>query len=276
MLCKKSKVWWTSEDIASALALRSVSKKAYNYLRKVKKIPLPGISTLTHWTRDFKCLPGIQKDVLNVLEAKSKFMDTFSKLCVLCFDEMRLDSRISYDETEDRAYGPHTNFQVVMVRDLTSKWKQPIYYSFDQKITKEILFEILSVLHEAGFAVKAVVSDMGGSNQGLGKDLNIACKVLKQKENQSTSEIKVTTSFRHPSSNSNVWVFPDIPRLLKLFRNTFLDYGIKFSNCTVVYKDMIEAVIEEQELQMCPKLSGFHINVRQSARQKVKYAAQLF
>lgn len=40
------RIIWTIEDIRSAVALRSVSSKAYVYLREVQKIPLPCIATL--------------------------------------------------------------------------------------------------------------------------------------------------------------------------------------------------------------------------------------
>lgn len=40
----KSRVFaWTNDDIASAISLRSVSPKAYRYLRDKKNFPLPGI-----------------------------------------------------------------------------------------------------------------------------------------------------------------------------------------------------------------------------------------
>lgn len=39
----KKKVYkWTEDDIASAITLRSLSPKAYKYLRNDKKYPLPG------------------------------------------------------------------------------------------------------------------------------------------------------------------------------------------------------------------------------------------
>src|SRR5580765_2930495 len=50
----KSRIKWTIEDITSAIALRSVSARAYNYLRGVKKIPLPCVATLRKWVADFK------------------------------------------------------------------------------------------------------------------------------------------------------------------------------------------------------------------------------
>lgn len=45
----KSRIKWTIEDIISAIALRSVSARAYNYLRGVQKIPLPCVATLRNW-----------------------------------------------------------------------------------------------------------------------------------------------------------------------------------------------------------------------------------
>lgn len=43
LLNKKKKVYkWTPEDISNAITLRSVSPKAYRYLRQKKNYPLPG------------------------------------------------------------------------------------------------------------------------------------------------------------------------------------------------------------------------------------------
>lgn len=43
---------WSSEDIASAMSLRSVSPKAYRYLSNVMKIPLPSLQTLRRRATD--------------------------------------------------------------------------------------------------------------------------------------------------------------------------------------------------------------------------------
>jgi len=45
ILHPKKKVYkWSEEDIANAITLRSLSPKAYRYLRGEKKYPLPGKS----------------------------------------------------------------------------------------------------------------------------------------------------------------------------------------------------------------------------------------
>ncbi|XP_018406410.1 PREDICTED: uncharacterized protein LOC108782600 [Cyphomyrmex costatus] len=50
----KKYVTWSSEDIANAISLRSVSPKAYRYLRNVLRIPLPGLSTLRRYASSFE------------------------------------------------------------------------------------------------------------------------------------------------------------------------------------------------------------------------------
>lgn len=49
MSSTNSRIRWSSEDIKSAIYLRSLSPKAYKYLRNVKKIPLPSATTLQNW-----------------------------------------------------------------------------------------------------------------------------------------------------------------------------------------------------------------------------------
>jgi len=73
-----------------------------------------------------------------------------------------------------------------------STWKQPIFYDFDQKITKTLLLEIITALHDAGFEVKAAVSGMAPCNEVLWSSLGITSHV---------------TSFEHPKTKSSIHVF---------------------------------------------------------------------
>lgn len=45
----KRRVRWSSEDIAAAISLRSISPKGYYHLRTTIGIPLPSFSTLHQW-----------------------------------------------------------------------------------------------------------------------------------------------------------------------------------------------------------------------------------
>ena len=60
----KSKSQWKSEDIVLGLTVRSLSHKNYQFLRKRKLLPLPGLTTLKRHIRSFTCSPGIQENVL--------------------------------------------------------------------------------------------------------------------------------------------------------------------------------------------------------------------
>ncbi|KAJ8881978.1 hypothetical protein PR048_018466 [Dryococelus australis] len=123
----------------------------------------------------------------------------------------------------------------------------------DTKVTRDLLSHVIKKLEEREFIIVAVVSDMGGSNQGLISVGNVL--------------------FPNPSDvKRNVWVFADVPHLIKLLRNNFLDYGIQVHNGTVIRKEHISNIIEDKELKLCPKLSDVHLNVKCSARQKAQAA----
>ena len=75
-----------------------------------------------------------------------------------------------------------------------------------------------------------------------------------------------------------VWVFCDVPHLLKLLRNYILDEGIILPNSILIKKDLIENLLATQrgDLSITHHISEAHINVTGRARQNVRMAAQLF
>lgn len=75
----QKKTHWSSEDIAAAVSLRSVSPKAYVYLRKARNVPLPGMSTLRKWVAAFDLTEGILKNVLNIMKYKGQSMTEIEK-----------------------------------------------------------------------------------------------------------------------------------------------------------------------------------------------------
>lgn len=77
------RIKWSSKDTTSAINLRSLSPKAYRYLRDVKKIPLPCGTTLQNWCATFNIPPVILKDVLNIMKDKGHNLCTTEKLTIL-------------------------------------------------------------------------------------------------------------------------------------------------------------------------------------------------
>ncbi|KAJ8872942.1 hypothetical protein PR048_026558 [Dryococelus australis] len=248
----EKRIWWEYDYIAAAVTL------PYLYLRKNVGLPVTELSTIRKWTRNLKCLSGIQKELLSVLKGRSLSMSSMEHLAVLSFDEMRVDYRMCYDLREDRIMDSNSNAQVIIARGLASKWRQPIFYDFDKNITEDKLFEVMKGVEESGFKVLAIVR----KSKFVEKLTNFYNKV------SFTNLVDVTRE---------VWLFADIPHLIKLLRNNFLDYGIRLPCGSEISKWQLQQILHDKELSLTPKLdSRVHLNVSGSSRQKVKYATQLF
>lgn len=164
LLIRVSVKFWPEEDIASAMTLRSLSPKCYNYMRDVRGFPLPSVSTLNDRAKKFDCEPGLLSSVLALMKSKADTLTPAEKLTVLSFEEMGLAKQWSYDKATDTLYKPHKNVQVVKLRGLASKWKQPIYFAFDESNMQKILLHLIKSVESAGYPVVALVHDLGPCN----------------------------------------------------------------------------------------------------------------
>jgi hypothetical protein len=151
---------------------------------------------------------------------------------------------------------------VVMARALCGKWKQPVYVDFDKKMTKAILYRIITELHHSGYRVVSCVSDCGGGNIGLWKELGLNYQ---------------QTNFLHPVTNSSIFYFPDVPHLLKLFRNWLLDTGFILESGKAVNRQPLDALLKatSTEVSVCHRLQDAHLTCEGSQRQNVRLAAEL-
>ena len=259
---------WTQDEIVQALVLRSLSKRAYKYLRKMKMMALPGISTLRRWIREFRIKPGLLEHSLEVL-GKSRLTQTsrIYPLVCLSFDEMTCDQDLSYDAREDYVPPSAKKFHVAQVRGICHNFKQPVWCGFDQDMTPTILDEIIMAVEKQGFKVLANVSDLATTNQGLWRDKGISVK---------------NTSFVNPFDRSRkVHVFADVPHMLKLLRNHFLDRGFILPSGAQFVREDLEEIKDnvdpiENELRLHRKLTDVHFECKGSTRQKVSLAAELF
>lgn len=259
----KGVIRWTSEDISRAVMLRALSRKTYSYLRENVKFPLPSPATLSRWCSKFICLPGILKSILMLVQRCCEGLPELDKLCVLSFDEMHIDSRIEYSIAMDKIVGPHSKVQVVLIRGLCAKWKQPIFYDFDVTMKKDLLFSIINAIEDVGVKVCAIVSDLGGCGT-LWKELTISTK---------------QTSFTNPTDPTrNVWVFADMPHYIKLLRNHFLDEGLVLEDGTEVTVDILQKTLQEDkgEIKLCHKLDPSFLTLRGNDRQRVGPAKAVF
>ncbi|CAB4060218.1 unnamed protein product [Lepeophtheirus salmonis] len=100
-----------------------------------------------------------------------------------------------------KIYGPHSKVQVVMMRGLVEKWKQPIWFHFDTTMTKKLLDYIIIKMESNSFEIRAIVCDLG--NHTLRSQLGI-----------DKGNFFFTNLF---DCSRVVYIFPDSPNLLKLW-----------------------------------------------------------
>jgi len=215
-LMTNKRVNWGTEDISGAIALHACDRKAYVFVRKCMKIPLPAERTIHRWAAKIKIRPGLQEEVLNVLGKLAKVLTEQERLVCLSFDEIQLSQRAQFDSAREAVVGPHKHAQVVMMRPLYGTWKQPVYCQFDENMTKNIFESVAKKLYEIGFTVVASVCDLGSTNQTFLTQMGVYGTGI--------------CSSPHPSnSDLQIFFFADCPHLLKLFRNHFIGAGFRLN-----------------------------------------------
>lgn len=64
---------------------------------------------------------------------KNTTLTKMERLCVLLFDEMKIQSIYDYDKKNDTTLGPTKYVQVIMARGIFGNWKQPIFFIMTAK-----------------------------------------------------------------------------------------------------------------------------------------------
>ncbi|KAF0297725.1 Transposable element P transposase [Amphibalanus amphitrite] len=157
----------------------------------------------------------------------------------------------------------------MMVRSLCSHWKQPLYFDFDQTMTREILFEAIRGVEEAGYRVVAIVSDLGATNRKL---------LWTEKSLGGLGVSHDEAYFEHPNyPTRKIYTFADTPHLLKLLRNHIVDEGLRLPSGTVINKDVFLKLLaaDSGEFRLAHKLELKHVQNKGQERQRVFLAAQL-
>ncbi|KAG5875729.1 hypothetical protein JTB14_007663 [Gonioctena quinquepunctata] len=167
------------------------------------------------------------------------------KCVVLQYDEMKLKSVLEFDNAEDEIVGPY-NYMQILIEKL-----QKIY----------LLMEVINKLY-ISYTVVASVSDCGGGNAGLWKELNVGID---------------KSYFRHPNQQSNKYMFADAPHLLKLVRKWLIDTGFVLEDGSKITKTPLENLVKltDSEVNICFKIGENHLSCEKTARQNVRRAAEL-
>ena len=218
------------------------------------------------WLGKLTVKPGIQETNLNLVQNRFEVAEPRDKFALLCFDEMDIKKIYEYDHKNKQVYGNSKKVMVVMVRSLFSDWKETVYFNFNTNMTKDLLSSIILECESKGIQICGVTFDCG--NPTFLKDVNF--HILNNK-------------FPNPANPLRfVYLLPDVPHLLKLFRNHCIDKGFSFPDEKGNYHNLTKSHFEQlmkndgSELKICPKLKTFHVEVKGSQRQRVRPAAQLF
>lgn len=259
-----------------SLSVYFLGPTAYKQFSKVYR--LPTVRTLNRFTRPWQINPGFNDFVFKIMQLRVEHFDSNAKNCIVCLDEISLKCNLFYDISKDTIIGFEEGVDyrqanlvgsalVLMVRGISSQWKQPVAYflyktSPKSQEVKNILFETIRKLNSTGLNVLGVVSDQGSNFYNLVKTvLNLTpdnpCFSVDNKE--------------------IVYIF-DVPHLLKSTRNNFFQHKF-LSSAGVTSKQYLQKIYdidETKNIRLMPKLTNAHIFPSAFQKMKVKLAAQVF
>ena len=110
---------YKKEDVVNGLILKSISNRAFNFVKSKNILSLPCRTTQEKFIKDFKCEPGLLSDGIGIVEKKLQSSEsTHEKFAALCFDEMDIQKVYEYCQRSQKVYGPHKKIQVVQARGL--------------------------------------------------------------------------------------------------------------------------------------------------------------
>jgi hypothetical protein len=269
VLDRSSKKWWNDEDMSKAISIYNCSSTCYEFLREQHHFPFPSRSTVLERLSKITVGRGIIQPVMKLISHEFSTFSPMQRTGILCFDEVHIDGRLSFDEKNDIILGPFKNMMGISIRGLYYSWKQLIYVDFDDRLTREKILHIIHHLSEVGVNVVGMVSDMSTINRRLWNELFIDVN-------------NGQFSFKHPNTKEPIWLFADFPHLIKLLRNHLLDHNISLGpdfNNTIISVDTLKDLLNLQtksDLRLTFKLTEKHLNMNKRERMDVRTAMELF
>ena len=257
------------EVLTMALTLKTISTKAYNFLRKKKILPLPGKSTIVRHFKNFQIEPGFLECVGTLLKVKAATLTkSVDKVVGLQLDEVYVKKDISYNPTRDQVVGVHTKCNMLLLRGIFLNYKIPIWYRFDTAMDKTELDDIVKKLEDISYHVVCLTCDNGGDNVGLASSLGVSDE---------------TPYFQHPTrEGEKIYFFFDQCHLIKLMRNHILEKGFVLQDGSEIGRKQFEdlykelGTCEQTDMKICHKLTAKHLYPKNQEKQCVRTAVQIF
>ena len=212
---------------------------------------------------------------MSVLKLRVDDMHSHEKNCCLVFDEMSLKQHIFYDRHSGTVLGieggkPVNQALVLMVRGISTKWKQPFGYflghgSVTSAELSKIVREGVLKLDKIGLNVRALICDQSATNIASLRKLGFSLDPYKP-------HIQI------PSHESIVHIIFDPPHLIKNVRNNLIRHDIEVDGEIVSWKHIqsFYDMDNRNPVRMAPKLTDQHLDPGPLLAMKVKLATQVF
>ncbi|XP_036144222.1 uncharacterized protein LOC118646056 [Monomorium pharaonis] len=207
-----------------------MGKRAYTCLRNVFE-DIPSIKTVQTALHKIPMSPGLNTFILRHLEKIAPNMSSKEKVCILMWDKISIQPKLTYNIRKDVIYGledwgnNRTNKVanhglVFMLRGLNSGWKMPLSYNFCNKQTNtaqliRCIKEHINKVNNAGFHIVATVCDQGSSNVAAIKELLSRINMKRDVEQRAQGQT-------FEVGNVEVISLFDFPHLIKGIRNNLL------------------------------------------------------
>lgn len=189
---------YNAKQKALALTLyKTMGMRAYTCLRNVFT-HIPSTQNLHLALQKLPLSPGLNSFILRHLENISPKMSSKDKVCILMWDEVSIQSNLTYDTRKDIICGfedwsnNRTNkvadhALVFMLRGLNTGWKMPISYNFCAKATNtaqlvRCIKEHVNAITKTGFHIVATVCDQGTANVSAIKQLMLYTEMTRNFE----------------------------------------------------------------------------------------------
>lgn len=268
-----------------ALTLSFYSPRAYNFVRNSFNHSLPHLSTISKWYQAIDGTPGFTHESIIALklkrqEAMSQGRDIF---CNLILDEMSIRRQIEWTGQKFSGYvdiGTKLDSDILpeakevlvfMLVCVNSSWKIPVGYFFLDGLTgiekAELVKRCLEFIHESGVTVTSLTFDGAPVNFTMASYLGADFKNVQN----------IKSSFPHPITAEEIFIFLDPCHMIKLVRNTFgsQKYLTDRSDNKIDWNYLVKLVDKQysEGLHLATKIRVRHIGwVRE--KMKVKIATQ--
>ncbi|KAH7942060.1 hypothetical protein HPB49_020112 [Dermacentor silvarum] len=286
---------YTDDWLLLCLLLHIRTPSGYRFMRDNNILPLPCVRTIRKYISIVGMKCGFDADFFAALKEKLEPKPNFQKHGMLLFDEIQVRERkcvnsktLTYTGLVDHGHGGNhaessadtaglaNHALVFMFIPFGESYTQPVGVFASRGPTKgtvlsQLVLQAIILLENAGAIVDGIVCDGASTNRRMWTELGIDGKLGAKKN-----------SFEHPMSDARkVYVFSDVPHLVKCVRNRLLKQRSLKVNGQWVHWSCYVAVYKEDcknagGLKVCPKVTHHHIYPSHMELMRVKLATQLF